>query len=433
MNLSFLKSRWSTRTSSSNYASLIGDVCLIVHDNVLLHVEQQDLVAQHDESILTLSPSELAEAARRLLPNTDKDVRITLALPNSDFVATQLQLPPSIDAQNLRSAVSLQLPTLLPGIMEPLLLAVRPQTQADAPTVALWLAAKRAEELFHAFAKEGLFLTTVIPRVLVAHRNTNGLCQIFDEDENTMTYVEWQQGTLQRWLHFPKIDFDMPEFKQQVSDLMPKQDAQVELTQIWKTKAIEWEGLAMPELEVYGYAFTPPSALIRMNQEKVRAQRQRLSIVLSTIVVIIAVMLAVAWYYQDALQKQVNDLKAKTKEISALQAEVVAIEEENAPIANFPNQKIIKVLQALNDLIPKNSWISSIKIEKGVVEIIGYSPDPPKLVENLSQEKFFTEVTFSQQIQIEGTRPESRFGISFKLQGIDVTSYWTTYFPTVQQ
>ena len=151
-------------------SSTTSDICLIVHGSMLLHTKHHNLIAQPDESLLKLTPTELANAARRLLPVTTKRTRIALALPSDEFVATTLKLP-AVAAQNIKNVVNLQLPTLLPGVTEPLLLAVQTPTVGEQ-TCALWMPTKRAEELFQAFDKEGLFLNCILPRPVVVLPNT---------------------------------------------------------------------------------------------------------------------------------------------------------------------------------------------------------------------------------------------------------------------
>jgi Tfp pilus assembly PilM family ATPase len=118
---------------------VVCDICLIVYNDRLLYAKHSNLVAQAEESLFDSSPAEIARIARQLLPAaTRRQQRIALALPSHEFVATGLKLPASIDAQHLKNAVKLQLPSLLPGMNEPLLLAVQVQKQGDE-TYALWL------------------------------------------------------------------------------------------------------------------------------------------------------------------------------------------------------------------------------------------------------------------------------------------------------
>lgn len=414
------------------------DICLIVYNAVLLHTKQQNLIAQPDEPLLKLTPSELAKAARRLLPNTTKQQRvvlglpaptkqqcIALALPNEEFVSTTLQLP-AIAMQNLKSTVSLQLPTLLPGITEPLLLAVQPTETPDKLTTALWIPAKRAEELYQAFAEEDLFLTTILPRALVTLPATcETKYQIYDEDENTITYVEWQETTLQRWIHFPKVDLALPEFRTQLDQALASSDH--EALRINKTSLDDWADSPMPSPIAYAYAFTPPGASLHINRANQRRRRQYIYLLATVFLLITIGGIGVAHFYKENLKKELSALKAGLEENSELPSKIQQIEDEIAPIKAFPRQDVIAVLTKLNALIPKDSWLESFRIEAGKVEIEGYSQNVSQLLNTLAHEESFEKPDLSRTIRGEVNRKEDNFGIHFNLKGIDIPDYWMRY------
>lgn len=416
-----------SRTPRQRSPQITVDTCLLVHGAQLLHVEQADLVAQHDESLLAASATELASAARRLLPNTDQQTRLALALPNSEFVSTHLTMPAGIGEQNLRSAVSLQQATLLPGLTGPLLLTVQASVVAGHPTVALWLPVARAEELFQAFAKEQLFLAALLPRALLALPPTNAAVQVWDEDAQNITYFEWSQHRLKRWLHFAKSDYETPDFKAQLDEAL--RDSEQEGQRVWKTNSQDWDKVPMPPPTVYGYAFVPPSTLMQLAEQKRQRRRRALSIAAGVLVAAVLAAIAGAVFYQYQLEQALQALKTNTKTVSELQTEVVMMEDDVAPVVNFPQQPLPAVLTRLNGLIPKDSWITAFRIDAGVIELEGYSPNPSVLLEVLSNDPMFTGVTFNQQIRSEGGRVENRFGIRMVLPSVDIATYWQTYFP----
>ncbi|MEM7019210.1 MAG: hypothetical protein AAF512_17950 [Pseudomonadota bacterium] len=154
----------------------------------------------------------LAEAAKRLLPAADEDASICLCLPAYEFVSTHLNLPgvghQSLDI--LENAVRLQQPALLPGFSKDLLLAVQPSrwVNPDGDYVALWLPGERSESLHRAFAAQALNLVMITPRPLAALSNGGAEENaIFDEDEETLTYVHWSGGAIHEWLHIAKEDY----------------------------------------------------------------------------------------------------------------------------------------------------------------------------------------------------------------------------------
>jgi len=433
MKLSLPTRLKSSKTTQFSKQKVLADICLLVHNNVLLHAEKQDLVAQHDESLLTLSPSELAEAARRLLPNTDKQQRIALALPASEFVATPLNLP-GIEAQNLKSAVMLQLPTLLPGIIQPLSLAIQPQRDSDEATVALWIATQRMDELFTAFDKEGLFLACLLPRPLLnLPADSAESCCIIDEDSRSATCLAWSGNTISQWLHVAKADWEAREFQSQwnqaLAEINEHSQAQA-CPQIHKTQLSDWENMPMPSAIVYGYALIPPGALLHAQHTAQRRKQYYLRIAAGIIGIAILVGIGSVLYYQYQLQQQLRELRGQTKSVSQLSQEVFQIEQYIEPVKAFPHHEVVWVLERLNGLIPKDSWLTELRVELGRIEVKGFSPDAAQLVEIIAEEERFLEVGFSQGIQRPPGRNEEKFGISFRLEGVDVLGYWETHFRT---
>ncbi len=401
------------------------DICLIVYNSVLLHVETQDIVAQPDESLLKLTARELAEAARRLLPVTTKRPRIALALPSEEFVATSLQLP-AVAAQNIKKVVNLQLPTLLPGITEPLLLAVQAPISGEQ-TTALWMPVKRANELFQAFDEAGLFLNCILPRPLISLPYTFIHYRIYDEDEGTITSMECSDGVIQHWLHTTKLDCDNSDFHTQLDETLSAFNNNIE--QVNKTSIEDWEKQPMPSKNAYDYAFIPPGAAAHMAQ--VAKKKKRHYLIGAALLVVVGIIGGIyyALDYERGLKQHLTELKSRTDNVSRLRSEVGEIEELIGPVKNFPRQELVTMLESLNTLIPKNSWITSFNIETGIVRLDGLSPNPNKIIEALTKEPNFIEVEQSKDIVKSRGKSEMKFGIEFKLKDVNLADYWLEYFP----
>jgi len=393
------------------------DACLVVHGSSLLYTGDMDLVAQHD---VETTAKGIAKAAQRLLLNNKKLRHIALALPPNEFIATSLKLP-AIDDDKLKGAVNLQLSTLLPGNAEPLLLAVQAQQDGEE-TVALWLPSKRAESLFIAFEQVGLFLSCIVPRTLLTLPSKELLTQIYDEDESAVTFCEWSGTAVQRWLHFPKDDCNIPAFKAQIEQEI-KLDANQPHTQQHQAVS-DWEQLPEPEPSVYGYAFIPTTSILR--QKQTQRHYQRIYMMVAAGIIILTGLLGVVGsiYYKQQLQEHLDDLRNQTFDVSQLKQEVIMIEDEIKPIQAFPKQKVPYVLSHLNTVIPKKSYLSRLTLEGGTIQIEGFSPDAAQLVKLLSDKPEYKEVRFSRGIGGE----KDAFGIDFKLADVDVKAYWEEHF-----
>ena len=402
----------------------LSDLCLIVHGTILLHTKHHNLIAQPDESLLKLTPTELAAAAKRLLPRTTNKQRIALALPSSEFVATTLNLPTNLK-EDIREVVKLQLPTLLPGITDPLLLAVQKPVEGEQ-TCALWMPAKRADELFQAFEQVSLFLSCILPRPVILLPDTITPHQIYDEDESTITCIEWSGNVIQHWLHTSKVECDLVEFQEQFDEA--QSSFSDDLAQEKKTTVSDWEELSMPSPSAYDYAFIPPSTTARMEKAAKRKRQRNWSLLALLFIASIIGGIYFALDYERGLKQQLADLKHRTDNVSQLRAQVNEIETLIGPVKNFPRQEVVRILEALDQIIPKDSWITNFYIEGGAVKLEGLSPNPTQLIEQLWNNPHLSEVK-SDGITNVNNRKEDKFRIKFKLKNFDLGAYWMEYFP----
>lgn len=418
-----------SKSSTPRQPTKHSEVCLLVYEETLVQLgtERHILLSESDDSHRNLNAERLAEAARHLLPDTTAKQRVTLFLPAHEFVSAQVVMP-GVAAENLYDAVRLQQPMLLPGFTAPLLLSIQAPPKTVQPPlhdhVALWMPVARAEELFAAFRQRSLFLYSILPRPLAALGQADDAMQrIRDEDRSTVTYLEWRYGTIRRWLYMPKDDCEEFVFEEQFEQAV-QQDLPADAPELSTQTALEtWKNLPMPRSEVYRYCFITPGT----QGELARRQRQRrlwqIQITAGISIVMLGVIVGGLFFVKQNLERELSVLKEQTTDVSRLREEIFIIEEKIGPVRDFPRQNMLSLLVHLNGLIPKESWITALKVIDGTVEIEGESPDPPALLEKLTQQAEFAEVAFS------GPTQGRRFKIGFRLVGIDVQEYLRNYFP----
>ncbi len=393
------------------------DYCLVLYQESLVELNSD----QHYQLERPDDLEALAGAARRLLPAADVKKNIALCLPSEEFIATQAHLP-GVGADNLHSALLLQKPMLLPGYTAPLLLAVHSQPQSDGHYLVLWFAAQRADALYQAFAQQGLNLSLILPRPLALLQSDEGCQQLYDEDSSGITYARFENGSLQNWLWVDKLDYEQADFRQQLDN---KLAADSPPGAVWqrKTCLADWHNSPHPHPAACFYRFVAPLAEQQRRKARTKQRWRWFFFILATLFLSVLGAGAWLWYQQYQLNQEIAKLHEQTREIEKLRQSVFSIEDAVGPIALFPEQDVIGLLQSLNNLIPKNSWITRMKIEGGLVEIEGESPEPVKILEALANAGLFTEVAFNQPIRGQ------RFGISMKIIGVDVKSYLEEYFP----
>ena len=378
-----------------------------------------DPVAGRSEPLAERTPEGVARAARRLVA-ADRP-RLALALPGHEFFALSLQLP-GLSAEQLHDAIQLQLPDLLPGVERPMALRVVPPASAGGRVLALWLDAERAESLFHAFENHGLFLAALSPRLALSPPpDGEGWC--CEREEGFVTCAEWSAGRVSQWMSTAVEDLEQEVLNEQwQAALGGVEPAPLEGEEAWSALGI---AARMPPLE-----FVPRAA--RQHMERVRRRRRRR---LQTVAaLLVAGVLLSGWGALNGrmayFEKKLEGFKVEAREASRLRAEVVEIETRLAPIRDFPHQDVAGVLQLLNGRIPRDSWIERMRIDDGVVELEGYSPDPAGLVAALAEDERFEEVAFSRATRgSSGRQSGDRFGIRFRLADVDVAAYLQEHFP----
>jgi len=395
--------------------------CLLLHDDALIDLQ----TGQHQLLIRPDDPTQVAQIARRLLPQWQKPV--ALFLPPSAFVATSVHLP-GVTQANLANALRLQLPQLLPGITEKLLMSVPPITRPDGIYTILWLSAGYADALFSAFSQVGLTLHLLLPRQLAPI--SNKILQVFDQDSEMISFLSWEDGQISQCLNLTRQEYDDSHFCEQFNQItQPFQNAP---TLEIKDNAAKWlQPIKELPAEIFKYGFTPPLA----EQAQLAARRRQKWLGVKALGVILGVLVIWAtvwsWHYVDKVDKRLKRLQAETQDVNQLRSQVIALEDKIAPITDFPNQEISGLLVYLNDAIPKNSWLTRLKVDVGHVEVEGITPDPSSILEKLSQNSAFSEVAFNRQFDSQGGT--GKFGISFKLNGLEVKKYLEKYFPQNQK
>lgn len=394
---------------------------LLLHDDALIDIQ----TGQHQLLIDPNDPVQVAQTARRLLPQWNKPV--ALFLPPAAFVATSVHLP-GVAQANLANALRLQLPQLLPGVTEKLLMSIPPTVRPDGTYTILWLSTGYADALFSAFSQVGLMLKVLLPRPLAAISNEPS--QVFDQDSEIISFISFEDQQLTNWLILTREEYDDPHFCEQF-DQITKPFQNTPTLQI-KDNINKWlqPTKDLPS-EIFKYGFTPP--LAEQAQQAERRRQKWLGVKALAGVFGIFVLWATfwSWHYIDKVDKRLKRLQAETKEINQVRSKVIELEEKISPITNFPNQDISGLLIYLNDTIPKNSWLTRLKVDVGHVEVEGVTSDPSSILEKLSQNSAFSEVAFNRQFDSQGGT--GKFGISFKLNGLEVKKYLEKYFPQNQK
>lgn len=372
--------------------------------------------------------ADIAHAARVLLGHPAQPPRVVLFVAPEEFVATPYELP-GVAPSDVSKALQLQLPDLLPGINTDLMLAVGPaHSPEQGRGIAFWMPMARANALFQAFEAAGQFLVCIVPRPFAALSGNASSLRVVDADAESTTLLVVEKGAVGEWLQVAQADLEDARFaeqwQEQVAAASPGAGPVRECRQArdW----LPWEG---GELVDKMPAFYPAGAMAFARYTARRTKRFLLIAGAAVLVLVLVAPFAKTVFHKAQLESQVAELEAATAEVRKMRADVVSLESEWAVLNDYPHQDAAAVLAALNNLVPKDSWVSAFKVKDGVVEIEGFSPNPARLVEILSGNPAFVDVAFSRASRtLAGASESDRFGVRFRLQAVDLEAYLSKHF-----
>ena len=391
-------------------------ISLVLHEGVLLNTangEYRQVAPEGEET----REQALARAARQLLTPRDEVQGILLLLPTAEFISTRYHL--AITGESLlRSALTLQAHTLIPGYDHELLLGLNGRSQEG---VALWYPARAAEALFLAFQNQNLLLAALMPRTLAlasAEQREQDIVLV-DEDATHVVQMELRAGALRSHYTVTQADIEQPEFAEQwqteSAKAEPAQRIRCQSREFWDTRRA-----CITPME--NYCFFPKGAE-QYGRQLLRKKQKRFAAVAAGVLVLLLFLPFLGnWAQMAYLNMQVASLREESADARRSQAAVYAMEDEWGVIADYPRQDVANVLLKLNELI--TSSLSTFTLDKGVVDITGFAQDPALLMEQLAEREEFYDISQSRSSSGgDGGARGDRFGIRFSLNGVDFTAY----------
>ena len=391
------------------------DISLLLFDNTLVNTangESEEISLTEDGSF----PEAMARAARRLARG-DKH-NILLLLPTADFVATAYHMNLASEKM-IRSALELQAQSLIPAYEENLLLAVNAAQQEG---VALWFNEQEANRLFRAFAHEDLFLGAIMPRSLAvlgaADDDDLKTMLINDEEGSNISFLQVRTNAVRRLLTVNRRDLEQEVFARQweIETSQLKGDAVRNMTSMDDWKELKRKVQPLPE-----YSFLPAGAIAEQKRISF-ARNSKVAMAATAVVVLLLLAPFISrWLELSGVLDDLETAQVMSAEPRALQASIFDMEEEWGALYEYPDQEVAQVLVSLNSVI--QSSLTSISINKGVVDITGSTNDPAYLVELLSEREEFNNVSQSTSTRGAG----SQFGIRLNLTNVDFEDYEEKY------
>ncbi len=120
------------------------------------------------------------------------------------------------------------------------------------------------------------------------------------------------------------------------------------------------------------------------------------------------------------IDKQITQKKGEVKKVEALKKEIDAVTRERDIISDFKNsrQTAIGLLRELTLLIPKDAWLTRVRVSENQVNIEGYAPSATLMVPKLEASPFFKKVEFASPTYRDPKLNQDRFQIKMEIEGL---------------
>ncbi len=364
---------------------------------------------------------------------------VQLLLPPSEFLAQSVQLP-GVVKSDARAAIKLQMATRLPEqeqSLEPCLV-FNPETDQQTDTLVWWMPVTKAAELFDAMATRSIFLAAIMPRpawligiCLAADQSSTNV--IVDCDDQMQTYI----GRItQSFAHGDSLQLDC--LQTSLADLA---DAQIADT--WHAELMQ-SGMSQPDARLNSVddylrflrghnlpvlhagvsqgAVFPEGALAARHQLD---RGKRRTLLMRAVAAAIAIVMLPGIYQSwqlSSLSAELEQLRVDAAEPRSNQAAVRDFESQWGVLTEFPDQDVIAVMLALQEVI-NPGVLTAFSINEGLISIEGESQDPQNVLEMLEQNPLFTEVDFARATN------NNRYFIDLRLATVNFPAYQEWHFP----
>lgn len=118
------------------------------------------------------------------------------------------------------------------------------------------------------------------------------------------------------------------------------------------------------------------------------------------------------------IEKQIALKKAEVKKVDNLKKEIELVSGEIDLINDFKQSRplCLNILKELTVLLPKDSWLTRVRVFESQVSIEGYSPSATLLIPKLEGSKFFKKVEFAAPTFKDPRQNTDRFQIKMELK-----------------
>jgi Tfp pilus assembly protein PilN len=122
----------------------------------------------------------------------------------------------------------------------------------------------------------------------------------------------------------------------------------------------------------------------------------------------------------EILDRQIAGRKEEVKKVEGLKKDMENLEKEISTIGSFKTSRpmALILLKETTRILPKNAWLSRVRIAESSVEIEGYAASATELLPKLEASPYFEKVDFASPTFRDTRMNADRFTIKMELEGL---------------
>jgi general secretion pathway protein L len=120
-----------------------------------------------------------------------------------------------------------------------------------------------------------------------------------------------------------------------------------------------------------------------------------------------------------AIDWEIASRKEEVKKIEAIQKDMEGVQKELSTISGFKTSRpvVLNLLKKMTKSLPKNTWLSRIRITETTVDIEGYAASATEIVPKLEASPYFRKVEFASPTFRDTRMSADRFVIKMEIEG----------------
>jgi len=160
-----------------------------------------------------------------------------------------------------------------------------------------------------------------------------------------------------------------------------------------------------------------------------RHYQARAAMSLTTILLIVLLGLSLFWVFAplqveewkiETLDREIAARRDTVRKVEIAKKELQNLEKETDSIRAFKNSKpmVLHLVKEVTRILPKNTWLTRIRVTDSTVEIEGYAASATEIVPKLEVSEYFKKVEFASSTSRDTRLNADRFILKMEIEGL---------------